>query len=747
MQAVIAAGISRPFAYALTLLAVSMAVMANGCGGREAAAPRRGADLDLLAAFPDAQVRQETAAFDLGTEAGRFVLREGWSTDEGTPGERTFVWAVGRESTLSFFALGSHDLRLELRGWSLAYPNSGGQTIGVEVNGVVLDEAPLAEGGGTLRFHLPARALRRGSNELLLRSAFAVAPSEVLGTEDKRELAAAWDSVSLQGPAPSEKSQVQVRSNELILPYGTQVDYYLRLPAGAVLAIDDLSGDDKGVLEIDVARDQLPPISAELGNADGGQRLGLGDQAGVVRLSFAAISRSAGGAGASSSPLRLELPRIEFPEMPERLTHAEGAGRRANVVIYMVDTLRADRLGCYGAKRPLTPRIDQFAEDAALFEQAIAQSSWTRPSVASIFTGLGPDTHGVQDRRHRLAEDNVTLAEVLRDEGYETMGWVNNPNVAGRFGLGQGFDNYRLTGRGPARDLNKTFERWLSEREDQSRPFLVYLHTVEPHAPYSPSPGFQRRFAPNVDDSELTSLRILRQLAHDEVQASPGLTADLFALYDAEVAGADANFGDFLDILERSPVAADTIVVFVSDHGEEFREHGRWQHGHSLYTEVLDVPLIVRFPDLARGARIEQPVQHVDLLPTLLAYLGVEAPKMVEGRDLMAILRGSAASDGGDGWILSTIDVDGFTGRSVTTPTHRFILPQSENMGSDVQLYDRVSDPGERTNVAAEWPILSEYLRILLTSVEASTEAVPTVDEEDLEPEVLEQMRALGYVD
>ena len=417
--------------------------------------------------------------------------------------------------------------------------------------------------------------------------------------------------------------------------------------------------------------------------------------------------------------------------------------RRPNVVLYVVDTVRADRLGVYGYEKPTSPRLDAFAAGAVLFENAYAQSSWTRPAVASLFTGLLPPAHRTVGRRSVLPKDAVTLAEILAANGYEGMGLVRNPNVSRAFGFAQGFRRFRSEDRERDETMLDRVRLWLDERQNAEGPFFLFLHAIDPHGPYDPAPEFEEMFEAGAAPEHYRTVRYLLQLNRGEVEPDAGTAEALSRLYDAEVAQNDHAFGELLDELEDRGLDEDTAVIYLSDHGEEFAEHGRWEHGLSLYEEVLRVPFVMRLPGVP-PRRVEAPAQHVDLLPTLLAYMGIEAPP-ADGRDLLAVRRRGA--DPLD--VYTHLDVDGHRAASVIRGHFKLVLPQSPSQGTEPMLFDLEADPGELENLASERPDIVERMLGLLTerNLAGEVESAEEIEDDQLDEDVRRRLRALGYVD
>ena len=417
--------------------------------------------------------------------------------------------------------------------------------------------------------------------------------------------------------------------------------------------------------------------------------------------------------------------------------------RRPNVVLYVVDTVRADRLGAYGYEKPTSPRLDAFATGAVLFENAYAQSSWTRPAVASLFTGLLPPAHRTVGRRSVLPEDADTLAEILAANGYEGMGLVRNPNVSRAFGFAQGFTRFRSEDRERDETMLDRVRLWLDERQSADGPFFLFLHAIDPHGPYDPAPEFEEMFEAGGAPAHYRTVRYLLGLNRGEVEPEPGTAEALSRLYDAEVAQNDRAFGELMDELSVRGLDEDTAVIYVSDHGEEFAEHGRWEHGLSLYEEVLRVPLVMRLPGVP-ARRMEEPAQHVDVLPTLLGYLDIEAPPN-DGRNLLAARR--RGDDPPD--VYTHLDVDGHRAASVMRGHYKLVLPQSPSQGTEPMLFDLDADPGELENLASERPDIVERMLGLLTerNLADEVESAEEIEDDQLDEDVRRRLRALGYVD
>ena len=386
-----------------------------------------------------------------------------------------------------------------------------------------------------------------------------------------------------------------------------------------------------------------------------------------------------------------------------------GPGPARLIVLYLVDALRPDHTGPYGYARKTTPQLDAFARDSAVFEQAIAPSSWTKPSVASVLTGLLPSQHGAMLRSDALAARHSTLAERLSAGGWSTGAVVANPvvHLAGG-GFDQGFDYFAgLLGRqkrahaqiraGAVVDAALT---WIDSR--RGLPSFLFAHTMDPHFPYAPPAPFDRLFA-GADGG--------RQ-AGESGEASERERREAIAGYDGEIAYGDQEFGRFLRELRRRGLYDRATIVYVSDHGEEFLEQGGWRHGSSLFDELVRVPLLVKFADgRGAGSRVASQVQLIDLARTVLEEAGLPTPPALGGRSLRSVVEGKAPP--ADTALLElahrgTVLVGS---RTATEKYVRRFRPQDDSLRFDLS-----RDPGELAPLPPAGP---EKQRVLDAQIEA----------------------------
>ena len=348
-----------------------------------------------------------------------------------------------------------------------------------------------------------------------------------------------------------------------------------------------------------------------------------------------------------------------------------------------VDTLRADRLSCYGNERATSPRIDRLAAEGVLFERALSTTSWTLPAHLSMLTGLFVSAHGVcvSDYLGESPLRGTFVSETLSDAGYATGGFYAHAFLERPFFLDRGWDTWERTGRTHreslairaaweaaqaagdkelARELRARHSamyekgapeaddavdcalRWLDAQDPERRPFFLFLHLFDVHTPYKAPEPYCALFDPDYA-GELEEVDVDDPSRPVNPAMDPRDLHHVMALYDGEIAWVDAQIGRLLDALESRGLAEEALVVLTSDHGDEFLEHGGSGHHHTLYQELVHVPLIVRWPvHLPPGRRIEEAVSIVDIAPTLLAALELEHPDPLPGIDLFALVRGES---------------------------------------------------------------------------------------------------------
>lgn len=751
---------------------VVLAIFGSACGPGGSPPPspspeslRPGYDLTLL--WPRAEIHREVAGFDFGADGPRRALVSGWSWNERTAdSDVTFVWSDGSASVLDLFLVEPRDLRVELVVQPYALGEGPAQTVTPRVGERTLPTIELASGFHEVAFDVPAEAIRAGRNRMTFTYGRVASPRELGRGDDDRKLAVAWDRLEVR-PATYVRSVAEAPRIEpgpsLRLPFGTAMDWYLEVSGEPWLTVGERRLDGSArpgrvdvyarVAEDSVAEGQ-PIARWETGGDPRAVRL-PGEGRRLVRVSLHAVAddpdRPVSGA------LVVERPEIRFgpggrrsetPSEEPQVSSSPTSPRRPLVMIYLVDTLRADRVGVYGAERPLTPEIDAFASESTLFEQVVAQSPWTRPSSASVLTGLTPWGHGVQTLQDSLPDVAVSLPEILQEAGYRTAAFSTNGHVTPRTGFDQGFDDfYFFTWNPPSSQVNEGIVEWLDEvqAEGDDRPLFLYVHTLDPHAPYDPPDDLRERFAPGLDDPKIGTLEYMQRAYGETGEERRRLVAALPPLYDAEVAANDRSFGALLDVLRDRGLYEEALVIFVSDHGEEFDEHGFLGHGNNLHGESLNVPLLIRWPGRWEGVRVPHRAQHVDLLPTILTYLGLGPPEDVDlpGLDL-ARLAAAAETSVPERSLVSHLDYEERRAASVVRGDWKLIEPRSTRSGRWPRLYRVSEDPMERLDLHEDRPLRSGWLASWLRAVDRTSESLEA-DETELDEETRKSLEALGY--
>lgn len=457
--------------------------------------------------------------------------------------------------------------------------------------------------------------------------------------------------------------------------------------------------------------------------------------------------------------------------------------RCKGVVVILVDTLRADRLSCYGHSLGTSPQIDAVASEGILFERCYSQSNWTKPSVASIFTGLYPRQHGViigseiinnegevekltKEVRNMgafpLPDDLPLLAESMARRGYNNFGVIENHHVNKGQGFNRGFVSYDFSRPG-----HPLFQQKLEAAAETDSPYFGYFHTIGPHAPYNQDEN--EGFAPYRDRFAIYESAFDFK-GHDYKKAGSAVTeGDVMqarGYYDAEVAYFDGeHVGPILDWLRDSGNYDDTLIIITADHGESLYEYEDWAHGHALHEEVIRVPLIVKmprgYPSLPAGTRIDEVVETIDLFPTLCEFVDIAAPESIQGESLLPLLRGDRATDPtafavSEHAIVSTTEV---LAASVQTRDSKFIERYPVEAGRHVLdlafetdstefLFEIGSPESERTDLLDERPELAASLKEKLHSRVGTTHVIQRepLQMKALSASEIQDLRALGYL-
>jgi arylsulfatase A-like enzyme len=436
-----------------------------------------------------------------------------------------------------------------------------------------------------------------------------------------------------------------------------------------------------------------------------------------------------------------------------------------NLLLISIDTLRADHLSLYGYSRPTSPNLEALAIDAVVFDQSVNNGGWTLPVHMSMMTSLTPPVHNVLEVYDRLPQERITLAEVLKQAGYDSAAFADGGGMKGKHGFRQGFGRYNGRGGGLDVSLPKAF-RWL-DRHQGSR-FFLFLHTYDVHSktrkePYTCPGTYSELYVARPpagfdgchDQKCATDLLVWmnnQTWTNPEFDVEDVVSAEsldwMIALYDGCINFVDAQLQKVFDDLKQRGLYDQTMIIVTSDHGEEFLDHGFFHHHNQPYEEIVRTPLIIKFPySEFAGRRVGALASTIDLMPTVLDVLNLPIPDQAMGTSLLPLLVD-------DQPVRSVVQIAGPTGSHVSSALRseqwKFVKGTNRNL-----LFDLTVDPEERRNLIDEEADVAQRMeaaidrahsteRHLLQDFEKSLSAVPGGVE--LSEDELEELRALGYI-
>ena len=471
---------------------------------------------------------------------------------------------------------------------------------------------------------------------------------------------------------------------------------------------------------------------------------------------------------------------------------AKGAGVPQGVILVWCDTLRWDHLNLYGYGRETAPFLTRMAEEGLVFEDCQSQATWTKVSTPSFLTSLYPATHGVKNFKDRIAASVTTIAEVFRDAGYATLSYSSVPFTGKFTNLHQGFEELHEVGswHNPEDPYGSKSARiyvdrllpWLERHKDV--PYFVFLHVLDPHDPFEPRPPYNTLWGdPSYKKKHEEQVAKAKEFIQNPLMKMFGMpTLDEFkktgydpdefvnmekAWYDGSIRGMDTDVRRLLERLREAELDDKTLVVFTSDHGEEFFDHNRTFHGHSVYSELSHVPLIMRWPGhLPEGVKITETVRSIDIMPTVLQLCRLPIPREAQGQSMVPLFATAA-----DGQKLA-FAAPGWESLPAVTEQNAMTEPPSEGESFGIiqdgwklihytkpvagypvdGLYDHRQDPLDHHNLAYQHPDIVERLKKALDEWKANAgEAAEKIKsdsllENDMSSEDLEHLRSLGYV-
>ena len=461
------------------------------------------------------------------------------------------------------------------------------------------------------------------------------------------------------------------------------------------------------------------------------------------------------------------------------------------VILIIADTLRSDHLNFHGYRRETAPFLGRLASEDALFKNTIAQATWTKVSVPSIMTSLYPTSHRVVDFRDRLPASAVTLAEVFREAGYATLGY-SSVFFSGKFtNLHQGYEELHEFGSTSREKPSKTAREYVDRLTEwlevhREVPFFVFLHVFDPHSPYEPRRPYNSMWADlSLKEEHEEQLESVRKVIKNPLLKRHGMPARNEVVeagfdpqkyvdydmdwYDGSIREMDREVARLVERLRELELADRTLLLFTSDHGEEFHDHGRMFHGQSVYGELNRVPLVMHLPGrIPAGIIVDETVQSIDIMPTILELAGLSPPPGIPGRTLVPLLNSKDSGPpeaGEDGWITRpAITERNLTGDSAGAPPPRDVgatsiifegwkLIVSSRKGSDeapgVELFRQADDPLDQKDLAEQHPEVVSRLQGLLEEwrLEALATRLPEAEStEGMSQEDLQRLKSLGYI-
>lgn len=420
------------------------------------------------------------------------------------------------------------------------------------------------------------------------------------------------------------------------------------------------------------------------------------------------------------------------------------AKSKPNIVLIVLDATRADHLSCYGYSRATTPHIDSLAEQGIMFKHAVAQSSWTRPSICSFVTSRYPETLnlGVPHPPSKLSDYYVTMAEILKDNGYSTSAVVSNTNLDSLVNFNQGYDSFDDSNKEKDITSRSVTSLGIEQiRRLRDKRFFLTLHYMDPHFPYAMHKEFN--YAPNYRGKLSSTISNFQDFGKSDLEY-------VKACYDSEISFTDEYIGRVIAALKAQGLFDNTMIIVMADHGDEFHEHGGYNHGHSLYQELLNVPCIVKLPGTQKGRVVDGTFAMIDLLPSVLKFIDCYKPSYRMYGSAVDLNRLNRHDDK---YVFSATDVAGpnfkpASIRSVQSGNYKFIryLDRSTEM-----VFDLLKDPGEQHDLVAKNPEVFQKLKRVCTEhtrlMDSIRQSVPPQEQvERLNNNELRLLRSLGYL-
>jgi len=739
--------------------------------------------LNFADMFQYMKIEIETTEIDFGSKnnSDEKCLVSGWSSSRVNKKKKeTYRWGIGNYSELVIYLTERKDKTINIECRPINTSGKEIQASKIFINDKYLTSLEFPK-QGNYSFLIPGKYLKYGSNYIMFRWKLTRAPTKKKVNKDYEELAVRFDklqilSMSKSGINDEKNHNVIITdyndSRMFVIPPGRIVEYYMDLPKNSLFQFKLFTDNkiaDESVIHLSIYNEKGEEIVRHFK----GRQLYLqskkeiklrkfGEETVKIVLSNPIANRNnftvywvdpvirSSSKASGPKAWNINKPKIvtqepikEKPVIP-------------HVFIYLIDTLRADHLSCYGYKRKTTPFIDEFAKDSIIFKKCFATASWTKPAVASILTGLYPNIHGAEEREDSLSSGVDTIAEILKRNKYYTIYLTTNGNVTDDFNFIQGIDTYkfRKDNKNSSKVINAEFFRIFNEYpEIINKPIFAYLHTLDPHAPYL----VQEQFAEFTwEDKSRAKMAFKKSILFKKEHE--GLNKEdinfIKSLYDCEILQNDHYFGEFIRFLRDKGLYENSMIILVADHGEQFDEHGFLFHGSTIYNEEIHVPLLIKFPHSKfSGIESNAIVTQVDIVPTILDYLALENQGRMDGISLLSQINKSDTER--TIFIKEKIEWFNFVGLIDTAGQTKHIIHYNDKSYSDIvsyEIFDSINDFHELHNEylgKGAYQINSikfktDYLLVNMQKTAFSKGRL--VDYNKISPKTREALRALGYI-
>jgi len=686
---------------------------------------------DLIDDFTLADKHHVTAEIDLTGNIDS-CLGHGWSNRE-----KNFRWAVGLESELTFFSKGESNIKMRITCRPISPREKACQTIDVYLNGVFIQKINLQKRMAKYTVPLPEKSLRKGENYLKFRYRYARRPFDYSDSNDRRNLSVAFKKIAFAPRSPA--TALSKEGHCVSQSTGTFLDYYYFIPQHSTLEAV-ISSIDHGLSAIiDIDADDCPPNRLRTGKSRS-VKIALNQYAGKhVRFRFYVENTIAPENTAKQSiivwsKITLSRPPAETKTAkPKALKNA----RNLDIVYIVLDAFNSRHAGLYGYHRKTTPFLNRLAGKGIVFDNFFANHPYTLASTATLMTSRYAHDHGLIKKNRKLNAALPTLPEILAENGLVSFLITRHGFISKAWDLSRGFTRVFKNKIEEAASANIDDLARIYESEYRDRQKFIYLHFIPPHAPYTP-PDKYNVFIKNRPPALYASAQNLRKIKNRKIRPTKEIMASVTAQYDANILYADSLVKQVYDLLKNYGVLNKTILVITSDHGEAFLEHGELLHCTTVYDEMIHIPLIITFPEsIDPGNRhIKEIGDITDITPTILDIFDIHSKHDFEGLSLLSRINGINSKKH---IYAETLLTDK---KCIRTLKYKYINTR--------ELYDIENDPAETENLFEKLPVTAGYFTQQFKHYRVKTpppENKATIDLRKVDPEIINNLKTLGYIE